>query len=251
MLRSLWAWFAVTLLIVFWLPLLAIIRLFDRDPALYRTGYWFRRLGRLMTKVNPAWRVRISGYHVEDPRRPYVVVSNHQSLADIPVISCLPWEMKWVAKTELFKIPFVGWMMRLAGDVEVNRADPKSRTRVLLGVRRYLQARCSVMFFPEGTRSRDGVVLPFNEGGFMLAIKEQVPVLPLVVDGTQDALPKNSWRFGEARDIRVKVLPPIETTGMKTSEAGRLSNEVRDLIVSQLADWRRVAPAALDAPASA
>lgn len=247
MLRSLWAWTAVTLLIILWLPFLALVRLLDRDPALYRTGYWFRRLGWMMTRVNPAWRVRVFGCRVEDPRRPYVVVSNHQSLADIPVISCLPWEMKWVAKTELFRIPFVGWMMRLAGDIELNRADPKSRTRVLLGVRRYLQAKCSVMFFPEGTRSRDGAVLPFNEGAFLLAIKEQVPVLPIVVDGTQDALPKNSWRFGEARDIRVEVLAPLETTGMQTSEAGRLSREVREQIVARLAEWRKAAPEEVDA----
>lgn len=251
MLRSLWAWSAVTLLIFLWLPFLAMVRLFDRDPAHYRTGYVFRRLGWLMTKVNPAWRVRVSGYTVEDPRRPFVVVSNHQSLADIPVISCLPWEMKWVAKTELFRIPFVGWMMRLAGDIEVNRADPKSRTRVLLNVRRTLQAKCSVMFFPEGTRSRDGALLPFNEGAFLLAIKEQVPVLPVVVDGTQNALPKNSWRFGEADDIRVKVLHPIKTEGMATSEAGRLSKEVRAKIVAELAAWRKREPAELDAAAPA
>src|SRR5690606_40206003 len=76
MLRSLWAWSAVTILIVCWLPMLAVIRLFDGDPALYRTGYWFRRLGWMMTKVNPMWRVHVSGHRVVDPRRPYVVVSN-------------------------------------------------------------------------------------------------------------------------------------------------------------------------------
>ena len=242
MLRSLWAWSAITFLIIVWLPFLALVRVFDRDPALYRTGYWFRRLGCALTKVNPAWHVEVMGHAVSDPRRPYVVVSNHQSLADIPVISCLPWEMKWVAKSELFRVPFVGWMMRLAGDIEVNRDDPKSRTKVLLNVRRYLQKNCSVMFFPEGTRSRGGNVLPFNQGAFMLAIKEQVPVLPIVVDGTQNALPKSSWRFGLADHIRVKVLPPIETEGMSTSEAARLSMEVRDMIVEQLADWRNEEP---------
>lgn len=247
MLGSLWAWIAITILIVSWLPFLALVRLFDRDPALYRTGYYFRRLGCTLTKINPAWHVAISGSELSDPRRPYVVVSNHQSLADIPVISCLPWEMKWVAKSELFRIPIVGWMMRLAGDIEVDRDDPKSRTKVLLNVRRYLQKNCSVMFFPEGTRSRGGNVLPFNQGAFLLAIKEQVPVLPIVVDGTQNALPKASWRFGRADHIRVKVLPPIETTGMSTKEADRLSTEVREMIVEQLAEWRGEKPTALEA----
>lgn len=247
MLRSLWAWAAITTLIVTWLPLLAVIRLFDRDPAHYRTGYWFRRLGCYMTRVNPSWRVQVSGYRVDDPRRPYVVVSNHQSLADIPVISCLPWEMKWVAKSELFRIPFVGWMMRLAGDIEVDRADPKSRSRVLLGVRRYLQNKCSVMFFPEGTRSRDGRVLDFNEGAFMLAIKEQIPILPVVVDGTRGALPKHSWRFGEAPDVRVHVLPPVETTGLTRADGSRICREIRARIIEELASWRGLPVTAVDA----
>lgn len=113
-LRSLWIWTAVVALILLWLPLLAVIRLFDGDPVRYRTGFWFRRLGRAMTTVNPAWRLHISGETIDNPRRPYVVVSNHQSHADIPIISNLPWEMKWIGKAELFSIPVIGWMMALS-----------------------------------------------------------------------------------------------------------------------------------------
>jgi 1-acyl-sn-glycerol-3-phosphate acyltransferase len=238
MLRSIWAWLAISLLIVVWLPLLAVNRVFDSDPAHYRTGYWFRRLGWAMTRVNPAWKVVISGYRVLDPRRPYVVVSNHQSFADIPVISCLPWEMKWVGKSELFRIPIVGWMMRLAGDLELERGNARSGMKVLLGARDYLRKNCSVIFFPEGTRSRDGSVGEFNEGAFRLAIKEQVPVLPLVVEGTRDALPRDSWRFGPVSLIRVGVLPPIETAGLTNEDTGRLAQDVRDRIIRQIDAWR-------------
>jgi len=103
---------------------MALRRLFDRDPVRYRTGYLFRRLGKALTRINPSWRLHISGETIENPRRPYVVVSNHQSLADIPLISNLPWEMKWMGKVELFKLPVIGWMMRLAGDVSVDRTVP-------------------------------------------------------------------------------------------------------------------------------
>ena len=97
--RSLWVWFAVIALIIIWLPLLTLIKLFDRDPVRYRTGRWFRHLGAAMTSVNPQWRIHISGQEaVENPRRPYVIISNHQSHADIPILSNLPWEMKWVAR---------------------------------------------------------------------------------------------------------------------------------------------------------
>lgn len=246
-LRSLWTWAASSTLIVAWLPLLALIRLFDRDPARYRTGRWFRRLGAALTWINPSWRVHVSGTFPADPRHPYVVVCNHQSLADIPVISRLPWEMKWVAKTELFKIPFVGWMMNLAGDIQLDRSDARSGARALMQARQYLQQRCSVMFFPEGTRSPDGRVLPFTDGAFRLAIKERVPILPLVLDGTSDALPKHTWRFGPPRDIRLHVLPPIPTDGLKAADTERLRDDVRGRIIEQIAAWRSLSPTAIDA----
>ncbi len=246
MLRSIWAWTAIAILIVVWLPFLALVRLFDRDPALYVTGYWFRRLGWAMTRVNPSWRITISGDYPEDPRHPYVVISNHQSLADIPVVSCLPWEMKWVGKTELFSIPIVGWMMRLAGDIQLDREQARSGARALLQARNYLRKRCSVIFFPEGTRSRDGRVLSFNPGAFHLAVREQVPILPIVVEGTGGALPKNDWRFGESSDIRVHILPAVETTGLKRADASRLTGEVRDQIIDKIAELRGVSPADVD-----
>ena len=104
-LRSVWIWCAICTLIVAWYPLLLAIRLFDRDPVRYRTGRWFRRLGIAMTKVNPSWQLEIGGYTVENPRRPYVVVSNHLSIADIPLISHLPWEMKWSERKSCFASP--------------------------------------------------------------------------------------------------------------------------------------------------
>ncbi|MFW6157592.1 MAG: lysophospholipid acyltransferase family protein, partial [Balneolaceae bacterium] len=119
--KSLLIWICIVVLILFWLPMLALCRLFDRDPVRYRTGRLFRLLGKMMTRVNPGWRIRLEGLTDIDDRNPYIVVCNHLSNADIPVISNLPWEMKWVAKKELFDIPIVGWMMKLAGDISVNR----------------------------------------------------------------------------------------------------------------------------------
>lgn len=248
-LASLWTWMAIAMLILVWTPLLALIRLVDRDPAHYRTGRWFRRLGKAMTKVNPAWHIEITGAMPDDPRHPYVVVSNHQSNADIPVISCLPWDMKWVTKAELFRLPFVGWMLRLAGDIAVAREDDRSRARVLLTAKEYLARRCSVMFFPEGTRSRDGRILRFTDGAFRLAIKAGVPILPLALDGTQDALPKHRWTFGQSSHIRLKVLPPVSTAGLTAKDTPALRDRVRDQIVEQIALWRDAAQEAVDATA--
>lgn len=245
-LSSLWTWFATIILIVVWLPLLATIRLFDRDRARYTTGRWFRRLGATMTRVNPAWSIRVEGEMPADPRNPYVVIGNHQSFADIPVISRLPWEMKWVAKAELFSVPLVGWMMKMAGDIPVKRGDRRSGAVVLSTARKYLRDRCSVMFFPEGTRSRDGRMLAFNDGAFRLAIKEQVPILPVAIDGTMNALRKHDWRFGRADQIHLKVLPPVPTAGLTSADAPELRDLVRALIRDQIAEWRGVSPTEVD-----
>lgn len=241
-------WTAIAVLLLVWLPLMAVVRVFDVDKAHYATGRLFRLVGYAMTKVNPAWHVTRSGTMPADPRLPYVVVSNHQSNADIPLISTLPWDMKWVAKAELFRVPVVGWMMRLAGDIPVDRGDRRSRVLVLRRAQHYLARRCSVMFMPEGTRSKDGRVRPFQDGAFRLAIEAGVPVLPLAIDGTQHALPTHGWQFGAA-DCRVHVLDPIETTGLAPTDAPALRERVRQSIIAQIATWRGVDPATVDGAA--
>ncbi len=245
-LRSIWSWAATLTLIVCWVPVLGLIRLSDRDPVRYRTGYWFRRLGAMLTKVNPTWNIQVSGEPVTDPRRPYVVVSNHLSNADVPLISTLPWDMKWIAKDSLFRVPAIGWMMKMAGDIPVDRKDRRSGVLALQRARWYLQNRSSVMFFPEGTRSRDGRMQRFKDGAFKLAIKTQTPILPLVLDGSQTCLPKNSWKFGDAPDIRLRVLPPIETEGLTPQDTTALRERIRRIMVDELAAMRRTAPDAVD-----
>lgn len=246
-LRSLWVWSAIALLMLVWLPLLAIIRLVDRDPALYTTGRWFRRLGAAMTRVNPVWKISVTGLPEKYVRKPVVVVSNHQSLADIPVISRLPWEMKWVAKRELFKVPIVGWMMRLAGDIPLERGDARSGARVLAHAARYLKNNCPVIIFPEGTRSPDGLLGRFTDGPFHLAVASQVPILPVAVEGTRDALPKKNWLFGDTVNITVSVLPEVPTTGLTRSDIEMLREQVRSMIRESIASARNEPPESVDA----
>ena len=247
-LRSAWAWFSIVTLMIVWVPLVAVVRLFDRDPARYATGRMFRRVGVAMTRLNPAWRVRVEGTVPPDMRRPYVVVCNHQSHADIPVVSRLPWEMKWVGKAELFRIPVAGIMMRLAGDIAVDRDDPRSRANVISQARGYLAKRCSVIFFPEGTRSKDGQLLPFSDGAFRIAIKEGLPILPLALDGTMNALPKHGWKFGPPADIRLAVLDPIPTAGLAAADTAALRDRVRTLIAERIGAWRGTSAEAVLAP---
>jgi 1-acyl-sn-glycerol-3-phosphate acyltransferase len=231
-------------MILLWTPLVAMVRLFDRDPRHLRTARWYRRLGRVLARVNP-WHVVVTGLEYVQFGRTYVVVSNHQSLADIPVICHVPLDTKWLAKGELFRVPVLGWMLRMAGDIPVDRSDRRSAARALLECARYLRRGCSVVFFPEGTRSPDGSVLPFNDGPFQLAIREQVPILPLAVCGSGRALPRDTWMFGTTQTITLKILPAVPVDGFTIKETGNLRDRVRQQIVDVILSTTCEAPSAL------
>jgi len=220
-------------LVLLWTPLLAVVRIFDRDPLRLRTGRWFRGLGRALVKIGP-WRVRISGIENVTAGQAYVIVSNHQSLADIPVISHLAVDAKWLVKAELFRLPLLGWMLRMAGDISVERSDRRKGAKALLQCARLLRQQCSIVCFPEGTRSSDGEVLPFSEGPFQLAIRERAPVLPLVVEGSADALPRASWIFGARRDVDLIVLEPVAVDAWDVKRSAELCDRVRCAIVDEL-----------------
>jgi len=236
--RSLWIWTASAIIVILWVPLLGLIWAFDKDLYL-RTGRWFRRLGRNLSRLG-GWRIHISGSENLDVNQVYVIVSNHQSLADIPLLSHLRLDTKWLAKVELFRIPIVGWMMRMAGDVPVDRNIPRQGAKALLRCGTYLRRHCSVVFFPEGGRSLDGEVQPFNEGAFQLAIREKVPILPLVVEGTGKALPSKTWLWGKSRDIELHVLKAIPVEGCGVRESAALCDVVRQKMVDELHRLRTV-----------
>jgi len=230
---SAWAWVGIGIVIILWFPTMCVMYVltvpFDRGR--YVIGWWFRRLGVAMAKVNPYWRFSRAGIKVADPRRPYVVVSNHESFADILLISHLPFEMKWLSKVEILKIPLIGWMMRMAGDIPVKRGHGPSAVEAMERCRVSLRRRVSVIFFPEGTRSVDGTMLPFKDGAFRLAIEAGVPILPLAVAGTGTALPKHDWRFNPARAV-VEVLLPIETAGLTLDDLPALKARAREAITT-------------------
>lgn len=228
---SAWVWLATGALVLLWLPWLGLVFLATalRDPGRYAVGRWFRRAAMASVVVNPLWKFTTSGLRIRDPRRPYVAVSNHESMADIFLISHLPWEMKWLSKASVFSLPVMGWMMRMAGDIAVRRGERASRAEALEQCRDRLRKGVSVMIFPEGTRSRTRELLPFKDGAFRLAIETSCPILPLVVAGTRGALPKGSLLIGRAR-AEVRVLDPISTEGLAPEDAPALRERVRSLI---------------------
>jgi 1-acyl-sn-glycerol-3-phosphate acyltransferase len=236
---SAWGWLTAVLVVLFGFPFVAVTALVTApfDPGRYAAGRLFRLLAVTHVTLNPLWRFRTEGARPPDPRRPYVVVSNHESYADIFLLSHLPWEMKWLSKETIFRIPVMGWMMRLVGDIPVRRGERSSGERALRECADRLSKRVSIMIFPEGTRSPDDRLLPFRKGAFRLAIEAGVPILPIVVAGTRYAMAKGSFRFQKA-NARARVLEPIETIGLTIADANRLAERTREAIESGRAALR-------------
>ena len=237
---SIWSWFALGVIVIVWTPMVAIVRLVTMpfDKGAYAAGYLFRKLTVVHAHLTPLWRFRTSGTLPDDMRRPYVVVSNHESFVDILLISHLPTEMKWMSKVENLRIPFMGWMMRLARDIPLERGDATSAAKALEASSERLNSNVSVMIFPEGTRSKTGELREFKSGAFRLAIQHQVPILPLAVYGTSDALRTHDWRLGYA-EAEVRVLDPISTEGLTMDDMPALRTQVRDIIIAARDDLRR------------
>jgi 1-acyl-sn-glycerol-3-phosphate acyltransferase len=230
-LLSAWGWVLAVLLCLFGFFYVGAIWLVTApfDPGRYHAGRAFRQLAVVHVALTRLWRFETEGRPPEGPRRPYVVVSNHESYADIFLACHFPWEMKWLSKHTIFKIPVMGWMMRMALDVPVHRGKRESGIAALAECRDRLGRRVSVMIFAEGTRSPTDELLPFKDGAFHLAIETGVPILPVAIAGTRNCMAKHSFVFRHAH-AKARVLEPISTKGLTRADLGALRDRTRATI---------------------
>jgi len=205
---------------------------FDRRKVLLHqfTCFW----GSLYTWTNPLWPVSIVGREKIERGETYVMVANHLSLLDILVLFRLFRHYKWVSKIENFRIPFIGWNMRLNRYIELRRGDRDSVVRMMADCERTLRSGSSILMFPEGTRSRDGELQAFKPGAFELALRTQTPILPIVIEGTSNALPKRGFVLRGHHPIRVRVLDPIPAESFAHMSAKELAEQTRALYAEQL-----------------
>lgn len=177
--------------------------------------------------MNPYWKLNVSGLENIDKNRTYVIIANHQSLADIIVLYKTRMQFKWVAKDSLFKVPFVGWNLSLAKHIRLERGNLGSIKKVYREAAHWLRSGMSVLFFPEGTRSETDEMRDFQNGAFKLAIKEKVPILPIALTGTGSAIPKGSWIFDAKTAASLRVFPPVETSSFQARDFEALKQLVR------------------------
>lgn len=188
----------------------------------------------LLIGLNPYWSLKVAGLEHIDHKQTYVIIANHQSMADIVVLYQTKMQFKWVAKASLFKVPFIGWCLSLIKHIKLTRGDFSSIKEIYHQASNWLQKDMSVLFFPEGTRSSTDEMGEFQNGAFKFAIKEKRPILPICLKGTHAAIPKGSWIFRTKVQAQVIVLDPIPTVDFGPGDFALLRDKVRDRIQEAL-----------------
>ena len=210
-----WSFFVVTsmVLVIGSLILRLTTKPFDPNLKILQryTCFW----SSLYLWFNPFWSLTKQGLEQVDRSKAYVIVSNHQSMADILCVFNTFLHFKWVAKKELFKLPLLGWNMSLNGYVPIDRGNPESREQCLRRCREWLKTGSSVFFFPEGSRSPDGKLRPFKIGAFRLAVESGHDILPVVIRDSLHAIPKHSRLLSGRSNMKLEILPPIAVAAFR------------------------------------
>lgn len=207
--------------------------------------YVWRRLGRrgfpgMWARIWLALdgvRLRVEGLDKLDRTKRYVFVSNHQSAIDIPILyTALPFEIAFIAKKELFLIPFFGWGVASVGHIYIDRGNARKAHKSIMQAADSLRRKgLSLVIFPEGTRSPDGTVRTFKTGSFRLAIETGVDLVPVTIDGSCRVRPKGSLVPGPG-DVVVRIGDPIPVQGYTKADKHELAERVRGVVVGMVGE---------------
>jgi 1-acyl-sn-glycerol-3-phosphate acyltransferase len=159
-----------------------------------------------------------------------VYLCNHQGIADVVMIYCLPVTLRFVSKSALKYVPFLGWYMLADKHIFIDRSNRADAIRSLREAAAQIRGGISVVMFPEGTRTLDGSVLPFKKGPFRLALEAQVPIVPMALEGARHAWPKGKLWI-QASTLKLKVGKPIPTAGLTQNDRDDLIKRVRMAII--------------------
>ncbi len=223
---------AIILATIFFGTISLLISFFDKTGVVQNRVA--RAWARMLLRVSGV-RVTVEGLEQIDEKKSYVFVSNHLSYMDTPVVLAhIPAQFRFLAKRGLFQIPLLGTHLGRAGHIPVPRDDPRAAVKTMQVAAETIQnKKISLLIFPEGGRSSDGVLQPFKEGGAYIAIRASVPVVPIVLIGTREVLPFGAGVV-QSGPAALRILKPIETRQMTLKDRGRLTEELRSLIADEL-----------------
>jgi 1-acyl-sn-glycerol-3-phosphate acyltransferase len=223
-----WAAFAVWCLI--WMTAAILHGVIFRDdphtPLSWARRFWgagLVRVARCDLIVHPGF--------VPEPGKPYIFAMNHQSLFDIVAAFVgIPINLRFIAKKSLRHIPFLGWYMSVTGMVFIDRKNREEAVRSLDEACQKIRSGISILVYPEGTRSRDGRVLPFKKGPFVMAIQAGVPIVPVAIEGCQNLLKRDSILIKGGR-VNMVLGQPIPTAGLSMTDRDALMERVRNSLI--------------------
>lgn len=242
-----WVFVVVTMPAFFLVALAVFLVTWPFDRRRVALQLWSCFWASFYVYANPLWRARILGRERLPWRGAAVIVANHLSLVDILVLYGLYRPFKWVSKAELFKFPAVGWNMVLNDYVRLLRGDRESIKAMMAHCRRHLAQGSPLLIFPEGTRSRDGKLQAFKDGAFKLAREAKVPVIPIALQGTYEALPKHGFVLRSRMRARVQVLEPLDPS--RFASVAELRDAARAAIAGSLGEGEaKAAPAPVAQP---
>lgn len=229
----LWTFFLITSIVLFSIAFLIwlLTRWFDRRLVILHL--WSCFWGSWYIWFNPLWQVRVKGRGKIPWHRPCVLVSNHQSMLDILVLYHLFVPFKWISKKENFRIPIIGWLMRLNGYLEIERGKKDSTLRLMQRTGEMIRQGNSVMMFPEGTRHPGGSLGAFRDGAFRMALDNKADIIPILLEGTAKALPKKGAILTGFTRIRVRVLDAIPYASFEGQSVKELMNGVWSLMAEE------------------
>jgi 1-acyl-sn-glycerol-3-phosphate acyltransferase len=229
-----WLFFCTTCVVMFCLGLVLFLVTLPFDPNGRAQHLFSCFWAQLYFYCNPRWSLRVSHRERIPWKGPAVIVSNHESLGDVLVLFGLYRPFKWVSKASVFKLPFLGWNMSLNRYVPLVRGNPESIAKMFTECEGWLRRGVPVLLFPEGTRSDTGEVKAFKDGAFKLAIKMQVPIIPLALTGTARTLPKHGFVLEKSCHCHVSVMEPLSVAPFGEDYAA-LRDHVRELIIAEKA----------------
>jgi len=227
MIRTIFVWSCIVVATLI-LGVFALITYpFDRRG---RVGHCYAKLwGKLALLANGV-KVKTEGMEQLDGKGPYIFMSNHQGNYDIfALLGHLTYQFKWLAKKELFSVPFLGWTMAAVGYISIDRGGTRDTVGAMNEAAGRIRDGMSVVIFPEGSRSPDGLIQPFKKGGFTLAIKSKVPIVPIAISGSRDIVPKGKLAVSPG-EIRILIGHPIETENCALKDREWLMKKVREII---------------------
>lgn len=239
-LRSIMIWFTGILFMVIFFPITFIIWFlvlpFDKNRTIIHWLLIYQAV--IVSYIIPVGKIKVEGREKALKGVTFVIISNHQSILDILLLNCLRYRFKWISKIENMKVPVLGWYLRMAGYITVNRGDKDSKEKMMEEAYDCLKKGISIMIFPEGTRSPDGEIGFFKRGAFQLAITAKVPVLPVLIEGTRNILPKHGLIFGRYNNITIKIFDPVLPESFGTGNCDELALSFHDKMVAELKEMR-------------